>query len=134
VTLTTDEHSSDYRNVLTIKGVLSDGQIVSASATLTGSKQTQKLVGINGYELEVPLAAHHIVMMYEDRPGIVAVYGKAFGEANINIAGMQIARDTVAGQALSVLTVDSRVPDELLAEVGAAISATTMAPIDVVDL
>ena len=47
---------------------------------------------------------------------------------------MQIARDTVGGQALSVLTVDSRVPDELLAEVGAAISATTMAPIDVIDL
>lgn len=134
VTLTTDDQSADYRNVLTIKGVLSDGSVVSASGTLTGSKQTQKLVGINGYELEVPLAAHHIVMMYEDRPGIVAVYGKAFGEADINIAGMQIARDTVGGQALSVLTVDSRVPDELLAEVADAISATTMAPIDVIDL
>lgn len=134
VTLTTDDRISDYRNVLTIKGVLTDGQVVSASATLTGSKQTQKLVGINGYELEVPLGSHHIVMMYEDRPGIVAIYGKSFGEANINIAGMQIARDTVGGQALSVLTVDSRVPDELLAEVGAAISATTMAPIDVIDL
>jgi len=47
---------------------------------------------------------------------------------------MQIARDTRGGQALSVLTVDSRVPDELLAEVGVAIAATTMAPIDVVDL
>ena len=47
---------------------------------------------------------------------------------------MQIARDTRGGQALSVLTVDSRVPDELLAEVAAAISAATMAPIDVIDL
>ena len=91
-------------------------------------------MGINGYEVEVPLASHHIVMMYEDRPGIVAVYGKAFGDASINIAGMQIARDTRGGQALSVLTVDSRVPDELLAEVAAAISAATMAPIDVIDL
>jgi D-3-phosphoglycerate dehydrogenase len=134
VTLTKDETSNDYRNLLTIRGVLADGSVVSASATLTGAKQTQKLVGINGYEVEVPLASHHIVMMYEDRPGIVAVYGKAFGDASINIAGMQIARDTRGGQALSVLTVDSRVPDELLAEVAAAISATTMAPIDVIDL
>ena len=134
VTLAKDETSNDYRNLLTLRGVLADGSVVSASATLTGAKQTQKLVGINGYEVEVPLASHHIVMMYEDRPGIVAVYGKAFGDASINIAGMQIARDTRGGQALSVLTVDSRVPDELLAEVAAAISATTMAPIDVIDL
>ncbi|MEZ7840672.1 MAG: phosphoglycerate dehydrogenase, partial [Pontimonas sp.] len=109
VTLTKDETSNDYRNLLTLRGVLADGSVVSASATLTGAKQTQKLVGINGYEVEVPLASHHIVMMYEDRPGIVAVYGKAFGDASINIAGMQIARDTRGGQALSVLTVDSRV-------------------------
>ena len=47
---------------------------------------------------------------------------------------MQIARDTRGGQALSVLTVDSRVPDELLAEVAAAISATTMGAIVVVYL
>jgi len=56
-------------NLLTLRGVLADGSVVSASATLTGAKQTQKLVGINGYEVEVPLASHHIVMMYEDRPG-----------------------------------------------------------------
>ena len=31
-------------------------------------------------------------MVYTDRPGIVAIYGQKFGEAGINIAGMQIAR------------------------------------------
>jgi hypothetical protein len=61
-------------------------------------------------------------------------YGKAFGDANINIAGMQIARETAGGQALSVLTVDSRVPEDLLAEVAAKIEATTMAHIDIVEL
>jgi len=74
------------------------------------------------------------VMMYEDRPGIVAIYGRAFGDADINIAGMQIARDTKGGKALSVLTVDSRVPDELLRDVAGEIKATTMAHIDIIDL
>jgi D-3-phosphoglycerate dehydrogenase len=73
-------------------------------------------------------------MMYEDRPGIVAIYGQAFGEANINIAGMQIAREKAGGQALSVLTVDSRVPDDLLETVAKKIKATTMAHIDIIDL
>ena len=134
VSMTTDEHSDEYRNLLTIKGVLGDGRTVSVSATLTGAKFTEKLVEINGYDIEVPLAEHHIVMMYQDRPGIVAIYGKAFGEANINIAGMQIAREKAGGEALSVLTVDSRVPDELLAEVAEKINATSMSHIDIIEL
>jgi D-3-phosphoglycerate dehydrogenase len=134
VSMVTNPQSDEYRNLLTIRGILGDGRSVSASATLTGAKQSQKLVGINGYDVEVPLATHHVVMIYEDRPGIVAVYGKAFGEASINIAGMQIAREKAGGQALSVLTVDSRVPDELLADVALQIKATTMAPIDIIEL
>jgi D-3-phosphoglycerate dehydrogenase len=134
VSMATDPLSDEYRNLLTIKGVLGDGKSISVSATLTGSRQTEKLVEVNGYDIEVPLAEHHIVMMYEDRPGIVAIYGKAFGDADINIAGMQIARDTKGGKALSVLTVDSRVPDELLADVAQQIKATTMAHIDIIEL
>jgi len=134
VSMVTNPQSDEYRNLLTIRGILGDGRSVSASATLTGAKQSHKLVGINGYDVEVPLATHHVVMIYEDRPGIVAVYGKAFGEASINIAGMQIARDKAGGQALSVLTVDSRAPDELLADVASQINATTMAPIDIIEL
>ncbi|MEL0149842.1 MAG: phosphoglycerate dehydrogenase, partial [Pontimonas sp.] len=111
VSMSTDTVSDEYRNLLSIRGVLGNGTTVSASATLTGAKQAEKLVEVNGYDIEVPLAEHHIVMMYEDRPGIVAIYGRAFGDAKINIAGMQIARDTKGGNALSVLTVDSRVPD-----------------------
>ena len=134
VSMTTDTNSVEYRNLLTIRGVLGDGRNVSVSATLTGAKQTEKLVEVNGYDIEVPLSTHHIVMMYEDRPGIVAIYGQAFGEANINIAGMQIAREKAGGRALSVLTVDSRVPDDLLETVASKIKATTMAHIDIIDL
>jgi D-3-phosphoglycerate dehydrogenase len=47
---------------------------------------------------------------------------------------MQIARETAGGQALSVLTVDSRVPEDLLAEVATKIEASTMAHIDIVEL
>lgn len=134
VRLVTDAASDEYRNLLTIRGALSDGSQISVSGTLTGTKQAQKIVEINGYDVEVPMAEHLIVMIYTDRPGIVAVYGKEFGEANINIAGMQIARQSAGGQALSVLTVDSPVPDELLEKVRTTIDASLMTEIDVVDL
>ncbi len=132
VRLIKDAVSEEYRNLLTIRGSLTDGTQLSVSGTLTGTKQIQKIVEINGYDVEVPIAEHLIVMHYTDRPGIVAVYGKEFGEAGINIAGMQIARHTAGGEALSVLTVDSPVPDELLAKVRSAIDATSLKEIDLV--
>jgi len=124
VRLITDEVSEEYRNLLTIRGSLADGTQLSVSGTLVGAKQVQKIVEINGYDVEVPMAEHFIVMLYTDRPGIVAVYGKEFGEAQINIAGMQIARHTAGGPALSVLTVDSQVPDELLERLRGEIDAS----------
>jgi len=134
VSMSTDGKSQEYRNLLTIRGVLADGRTLSVSGTLMGAKQIEKLVEINGYDIEVPLAKHHIVMTYEDRPGIVAIYGKTLGDARINIAGMQIARDIKGGKALSVLTVDSPVPQNLLGKVAEEIAAADMAHIDIVDL
>ncbi|MFC0681317.1 phosphoglycerate dehydrogenase [Lysobacter korlensis] len=133
VRLITDKESDEYRNVLTIRGALTDGTQLSVSGTLTGPKQIEKIVEINGYDVEVPIAKHHIVMLYTDRPGIVAVYGKEFGDAAINIAGMQIARRTAGGPALSVLTVDSPVPEGLLETVRVAIDAKLMREIDITD-
>ncbi|PZE23023.1 MULTISPECIES: phosphoglycerate dehydrogenase [unclassified Curtobacterium] len=131
VRLITDPATAEYRNVLTIRGAQSDGPAISVSGTLTGPKQVAKLVEVNGYDIEVPLAQHHVVMVYTDRPGIVAVYGKEFGDAGINIAAMQIARRAAGGQALSVLTVDSPVPSPILERVRAAIDAESLREIDI---
>jgi D-3-phosphoglycerate dehydrogenase len=131
VRLVTDVASDEYRNLLTVRGTLGDGSQISVSGTLTGTKQVEKIVEINGYDVEVPVADHLIVMIYADRPGIVAVYGKEFGDAGINIAGMQVSRREAGGQALSVLTVDSPVPDGLLETVRVAIQADLLREIDI---
>ncbi|GMA89787.1 phosphoglycerate dehydrogenase [Homoserinibacter gongjuensis] len=130
--LNVSEESKDYRNTTTLRGVLSDGTAVEVSGTLAGTKMTEKIIGLNGYDIEVPIADHHVVMFYADRPGIVAIYGREFGEAGINIAGMQIARRSAGGQALSIITVDSPVPDEVLERVRVAIEADEVREIDIV--
>jgi D-3-phosphoglycerate dehydrogenase len=131
--LITDAVSDEYRNVLTIRGGLADGTEVSVSGTLTGTKQIEKVVEINGYDVEVPIADNFVVMVYTDRPGIVAVFGQEFGEAGINIAGMQISRRAAGGQALSVLTIDSPAPDDLLDRVSAAIDAALVRQINITE-
>ena len=133
VRLITEAESAEYRNLITLRGALADGSQVSVSGTLVGPKQIEKIVEVNGYDVEVPFAEHLIVMLYTDRPGIVAVYGREFGDAEINIAGMQIARHEAGGRALSVLTVDSPVPAALLASLRDAITADVMVAIDITE-
>ncbi|MGO2659566.1 phosphoglycerate dehydrogenase [Mycetocola reblochoni] len=133
VRLITDSDSDEYRNVIRLRGALSDGSQISVAGTLTGTKQVEKIIEVNGYDVEVPIEQHHIVMLYTDRPGIVAQFGQALGQAEINIAGMQIARRSAGGQALGVLTVDSFVDDEILDGVGQAIGASVVKRITITD-
>ena len=130
VKLVTNSVSEEYRNVTTIKAVLNDGTTASVSGTVIGPKLHQKIVAINGYEVELEIAEHLVLMVYGDRPGIVAVYGKAFSEAGVNIAAMQIARQQKGGKALSVITVDSPVPADVLESVQKEIKADIMKAID----
>ena len=132
VKLTVDSQSDEYRNVTTIKAIMADGTTASVSGTVIGPKHHQKIVNINGYDVELAMADHFVLMVYTDRPGIVAVYGKAFADAGINIAAMQIARQQKGGKALSVITVDSKVDAQILEGVRKEIQAEEMRAIDVV--
>lgn len=53
--LNVSEESKDYRNTTTLRGVLSDGTSVEVAGTLAGTKMTEKLIGLNGYDIEVPI-------------------------------------------------------------------------------
>ncbi|MCI9888736.1 phosphoglycerate dehydrogenase [Micrococcales bacterium 31B] len=125
VRLLTDPQSPEFRNVVTVRGTLVDGRIISITGTLAGTKQVQKLVGINEFSFDVPLSQHMLVFGYADRPGMIGQIGTLMGENEINIAGMQVARNTAGGEALVVLEVDSVVPAEIVAEIGLRIGAGT---------
>jgi D-3-phosphoglycerate dehydrogenase len=131
VKLTTDLVSEEYRNMTTIRAVLSDGSVISASGTVIGPKRHEKIIGINGYGVELAFAENLVLMVYADRPGIVAVYGKAFADAKVNIAAMQIARQQKGGKALSVITVDSPIDQKVLDKLKGDIEAEVMKAITI---
>jgi len=72
----------------------------------------------------VPLAEHMLVLRYTDRPGIIAAIGRLLGDEGVNIAAMQVGRDSEGGVAVSVLTLDSapaaHVVDDIAREIGAS--------------
>ncbi|MEV4087324.1 ACT domain-containing protein, partial [Nonomuraea fuscirosea] len=133
VELVTSAESPDWRNVVTVRGVLADGRTVSVSGTLSGPRQITKIVEVNGYEMEIEPTAHLCFLTYADRPGIVGVVGRLLGEYGINIASMQVARDVKGGKALIALTVDSAIPAEVVEQIGAEIGAESGRSVDLED-
>ncbi|WP_026129713.1 phosphoglycerate dehydrogenase [Nocardiopsis prasina] len=133
VNLITSDDSTDWRNLISVRGVLADGTRVSVSGTLTGPRQSEKLVEINNYTMEIGLDEHMVFLSYEDRPGIVGKVGALLGDAEVNIAGMQVIRDQEGGKALIALTVDSAVPDEILTSIAGEIDAEIARQIDLED-
>jgi D-3-phosphoglycerate dehydrogenase / 2-oxoglutarate reductase len=130
VRLVVDSESPDHRNLITIRGTLADGSQVSVGGTLVGIAQRGRLVSVNDFPVDLEPTGHLAFFTYADRPGMVGTVGRILGEAKVNIAGMQVSRDSKGGHALVALSVDSVIPAEALAEIEQAIDATTLRVVD----
>ncbi len=128
--LSTDSDSPDYRNLLSLRGVLADGTLVSVSGTLTGTRQIEKLTEVDGFDVELIADQVLLFFRYHDRPGIVGLVGAELGEAHVNIAGAQVSRTAAGGEALMALTVDSTPSPALLDRIAAAIGAHSVRSVD----
>ncbi|SFF47147.1 D-3-phosphoglycerate dehydrogenase [Actinoplanes philippinensis] len=114
-------------DLLRVRGALPDGREVSVAGALGAAA---KLVEVDGFDLDLPPDGVLVFFTYTDRPGVVGTLGAALGEAEINIAAMQVARREAGGEALMALTVDSAVSPELLTGVAAVIGASRAAVVD----
>ena len=90
------------------------------------------MVEVNGFDVDIEPTDHLAFLTYEDRPGMVGTVGRILGDAGINIAGMQVSRDTKGGSALVALSVDSAIPADTLLEMQAAIDAREVRAVSLV--
>jgi D-3-phosphoglycerate dehydrogenase len=113
----TDPESPEYRNMISLRAALADGKIVTVDGTLVGIRKVEKIIAIDGFDLDLAPTENLLFLRYSDKPGVVGTVGNALGKAGINIAGMQVARSTAGGDALMALTVDSQISDDLISSV-----------------
>jgi D-3-phosphoglycerate dehydrogenase len=130
VRLVVDPESPDHRNLITIRGTLADGSRVSVSGTLIGINHKERLVEVNGFDVDIEPTEHLAFLSYADRPGMVGTVGGVLGDAGVNIAGMQVSRQTKGGRALVALSVDSAIPADTLSDIQHAIDAAFVRAID----
>ena len=115
---------------MTVRGTLPTGQVVSVSGTLSGPRHIEKIVEVDGFDIELVPTEHMMFARYVDRPGIVGIVGRHLGDAGVNIAGMQVSRDTRGGHALLGMTVDSAIPPDVLDEIVVEIAAENARTVD----
>ena len=109
--VTTTPDSPEYRSMISLHAALSNGKSVKVDGTLMGIRKVEKIIAIDNFDLDLPPTDNLLFLRYADKPGVVGAVGNALGSAKINIAGMQVARESAGGNALMALTVDSAVSD-----------------------
>ncbi|MBZ9569965.1 phosphoglycerate dehydrogenase [Methanobrevibacter sp. TMH8] len=75
------------------------------------------IIKINNYWVDVKPEGHMFISKYNDIPGAIGTIGTKLGECNINIGTMQVGRDIAGGKAIMILTIDQKIPDNVMEEV-----------------
>ena len=114
---TSTSSSVDWINLVSISG---GGHQIAG--TLVGLRAEPRLVQIDGHTLDVPPSAHLLIVNNDDRPGVIGRVGTILGDAQLNIADMDVGRSPGKGGALMVIATTESVPatvvDALLAADG----------------
>ncbi len=113
---TKSSQSLDYVNLVEVRAA-GQGETVSVAGVLVGKRDTERLVRVYGYDLDMAFSPIMVFFRYEDRPGIVGIVGTLLGEGGVNIANMQVARRSEGGEALMCVAVDSPIPEDVLSSI-----------------
>jgi len=98
-----------------------------------GIRKVEKIIAIDNFDLDLPPTDNLLFLRYVDKPGVVGAVGNALGSAKINIAGMQVARETAGGKALMAITVDSAVSESVTEAVKKEIGAELVRSVTLVN-
>ena len=107
--------SADFVNLLTVRG---GGH--SLAGTLVGRRSEQRIVMVDDHHFDVPPAAHMLVVKNDDRPGVIGTVGTLLGNAQVNIADMDVGRAAAPGTAVMLIAPTAEIPDEVIASLRAA--------------
>ena len=102
-------------NLVSVRAETDDGP-VSVSGTLIGKKDRERVIEVNGYDIEMSPSPSMLFFFYEDKPGVIGSVGMTLGKHDINIATMDVGRPQRGGTALMGLVLDSTVSPDVLAE------------------
>jgi len=102
----------EYVNAIALD-IATEKEPFSLLGTLSSNKQP-RIVKINNVYVETVPEGHMLFINNNDKPGIVGAIGTILASENINIAAITLGRENQQGVAVSVVNVDSQIPESVI--------------------
>lgn len=100
-----------FTSLVTLEATTDTGYTLVSGTIAQGEP---RLVRIDEYWVDMLLAGYMLLSHNTDKPGIIGAVGTMLGEANVNIAFMQVGRNHPRGQAIMILGLDDPLPTDIL--------------------
>jgi len=115
VKVSRSSEATEFTSLITLR-LLTGAKETSASGTLNSRKEP-RIIQVDAFPMEAVPAGDMLVLMNNDKPGVIGNIGTILGQNGINISRMQFGRESQGGLAMSVVSVDSPISDELMARI-----------------
>lgn len=77
------------------------------------AREEPHIIQLDGYRVDFVARGYVLLTRHRDRPGMIGRVGTVLGNADVNIAAMQVARDAPRGESIMVLALDDTVPSDV---------------------
>jgi D-3-phosphoglycerate dehydrogenase len=104
----TPRQREGYPNGLLLRA---DGSELAGTVLLGEPRVTR----VGDFRVDLVPEGRFLISRHEDRPGVIGHIGTILGEADVNIASMQVGRDAPRQRAMMFVTVDEQVSEGVLA-------------------
>jgi D-3-phosphoglycerate dehydrogenase len=111
------ESAEDFTTQLRL--TVRSGQKENLLAGTIFGRHEPRLVRINAFRLEAVPEGHMLFIYNTDQPGVIGAIGTTIGKHKINIARMTVGQEKDRGQNIILLTTDTPVTPECLADLRA---------------
>lgn len=112
----------NYANAITVEVATKRSKSEVMGTLFT--RDDPRIVKLWDFHVDAVPSGYMLVISNIDKPGIVGQIGTILGSNNINIAGMNFGREKAGGRAVTVLNIDSPVPEAVLNEIKSAKNIT----------
>jgi len=106
------DECSHFVNMISVQ-IQSNGESIEVRGTAFPADEP-RLVGIDEFDIDMPLGGDMIMTIHQDVPGVIGKVGNILGDNGVNIARMRVGRRSPGERALMLVVVDEPVDKELL--------------------
>lgn len=105
----------NYKSVITVKASFDNEEEKIVSGTIVSDSE-ERIINVDNFHINFIPKGILLATQNIDKPGMVGKVGTLLGQNNVNIARMDLGRDSKEQKAMMMINIDESISDELIQE------------------